>query len=50
MVPNSDADDRLWKVHGKRQAIYGRADVPAGERMKAAWQLCSSSTSYAPRF
>jgi hypothetical protein len=50
MVPNSDADDRLWKVYGKRQAIYGRADVPAGERMKAAWQLCSSSTSYASRF
>jgi hypothetical protein len=35
-VRNDGAKDGLWKVDGKRQAIYGRADLPLPERHKHA--------------
>lgn len=39
LVPNGDAEDRLWKISGKRQAVYGRADMPVKERLFAAMHL-----------
>ena len=38
-VRNESAKDGLWKIHKKRQAIYGRNDLPPSERMKAAARL-----------
>jgi hypothetical protein len=35
-VPNSDAQDRLWKCKSRRLAIYVRADLPPGKRIAAA--------------
>jgi len=35
-VPNSDAQDRLWKCKSGRVAIYVRADLPPGMRIAAA--------------
>jgi len=35
-VRNAAAEDGQWKVGGKRQAIYGRADLPLCERYAAA--------------
>jgi len=35
-VPNAAAEDRQWKVGGKRQAIYGRVDLLLCERYAAA--------------
>ena len=34
-VPNLDANDRLWKINGARQVIYGRSELTAGDRIKA---------------
>ena len=36
LVPNPSSDDRLWKINGKRQAIYGRKDIPLKERLFCA--------------
>jgi hypothetical protein len=35
-VRNERADDGLWRLNDKRQAIYARADLTANERLKAA--------------
>jgi hypothetical protein len=39
-VRNSGAVDGLWKVNGKRQAIYARKDLPLQNQIKAAQRLC----------
>jgi len=39
-VPNNDAKDRLWKISGKRQAIYGRKELTERDRLVAAARLC----------
>ena len=38
-VRNYDAKDGLWVIGGKRQAVYGRLDVPLSERIEAAGKL-----------
>jgi hypothetical protein len=38
-VSNLDARDRLWKINGARQVIYGKSDLSAQERMKAVKRL-----------
>ena len=38
-VLNVDAKDGLWVMGGKRQAVYGRVDVPPAELLKAAGKL-----------
>jgi hypothetical protein len=38
-VRNSDAKDGLWVIAGKRQVVYGRSDLPLGERVEAARKL-----------
>jgi hypothetical protein len=35
-VGNPYADDRLWRIRGKRQAIYGRGNLTPRERQAAA--------------
>jgi hypothetical protein len=37
-VRNPDADDGLWRVAGKRQAIYGKISLSHHERLDAAYQ------------
>lgn len=39
-VPNTGATDRLWKVGGKRQVIYGRKELTERDRLAAAAGLC----------
>jgi len=38
-VRNEDADDGLWKLHGKRQVIYAKGKLSIRERFAAAQQL-----------
>ncbi|UQD70496.1 hypothetical protein JEY40_31735 [Bradyrhizobium japonicum] len=38
-VRNPDAKDGLWKVNGRRQAIYARNDLDAAQRLAAAKAL-----------
>jgi hypothetical protein len=38
-VRNTTAKDGLWVVGGKRQAVYGRSELPDAERYRAAQQL-----------
>jgi hypothetical protein len=38
-VRNQDADDGLWRVFGKRQAIYGKTSISHQERLAAATSL-----------
>jgi hypothetical protein len=38
-VRNDIAKDRLWVIGGRRQAVYGRLDVPLSERIRAAGGL-----------
>jgi hypothetical protein len=40
-VRNDTADDGLWRVNGKRQAVYGRADLSVRERLRAAQGLAT---------
>jgi hypothetical protein len=40
-VEQPHAKDGQWKVNGKRQAIYARADLPLNERYSAAAQLAA---------
>jgi hypothetical protein len=40
-VRNSGAGDGLWKINGKRQAIYARKDLPLQSQIKAAQGLCT---------
>ena len=42
-VRNEAATDGLWKVHGKRQAIYARATLTVRDRLLAASGLTGSS-------
>jgi hypothetical protein len=35
-VRNPDADDGLWKVEGKRQTVYAKANLTPREQMAAA--------------
>lgn len=39
-VHNADAKDGLWKVYGKRQAIYAKKDLTTRDRIAAAMGLC----------
>jgi hypothetical protein len=34
-VRNPDADDGLWKIRGRRQAVYGKTAVPLRDRLAA---------------
>src|SRR5262249_53105114 len=34
-VRNDTADDGLWKINGKRQAVYARRDLSTAERVRA---------------
>jgi hypothetical protein len=36
-VRNPDADSGLWRLSGRRQAVYGRLEVSFGVRLKAAF-------------
>jgi hypothetical protein len=38
-VRNDAARDGLWKISGKRQVIYARNDLSAGDRLRAARQI-----------
>jgi Family of unknown function (DUF5906)/Toprim domain len=38
-VRNLDATDGLWRISGKRQAVYGRRDLSLQEKLKAAGEL-----------
>jgi hypothetical protein len=38
-VRNPDADDGLWKIHGKRQVIYARAELLPRDQYAAAVRL-----------
>ena len=38
-VRNPDATDGLWKIGGKRQAVYGRQGVAPDELIRAARKL-----------
>ena len=40
-VLNDDADDKLWKIGGRRQAVYGRFDVSLRERLAAVRERIS---------
>ncbi len=35
-VRNPSAQDGLWKINGKRQVIYAKAEIPSRERFNAA--------------
>ena len=39
-VRNDDAkSDGLWKINGKRQAVYARSDLPTRDRLVAVKRL-----------
>jgi hypothetical protein len=38
-VRNDAAADGLWKIHGARQAVYGKAQLSINERLRAAMRL-----------
>jgi hypothetical protein len=42
-VRNKDADDGLWKIRDKRQAVYARDALTLAERIRAARKLTNSS-------
>jgi uncharacterized protein DUF5906 len=42
-VRNDAAEDGLWKVAGKRQAIYAHATLTLRDRFKAAAALCATA-------
>jgi hypothetical protein len=37
-VRNEDADDGLWGIYGKRQAVYGKTSLPHHNRVGAAYK------------
>jgi hypothetical protein len=41
-VHNTEAEDGLWKISGRRQAVYGRDDLSFADRVKAAEMLVKS--------
>jgi hypothetical protein len=38
-VRNEDARDGLWRINGRRQAVYARTDLPLQDRILAARAL-----------
>jgi Family of unknown function (DUF5906) len=38
-VRNDDADDGLWKIHGRRQSVYARNDLSIRDRLEAVGRL-----------
>jgi len=38
-VRNPHADDGLWKIAGKRQAVYAKAALPLRDQLAAAAKL-----------
>jgi len=38
-IRNSSAADGLWKIDGKRQAVYARRDLPPRDQIAAAAAL-----------
>lgn len=44
-VRNDIAADGLWKVRGKRQAVYCRAELAVRDRIEAANRLCRGEVS-----
>jgi hypothetical protein len=44
-VHNPDAKDGLWKISGKRQAIYARKDMTLNDRFRAASSLIKSRST-----
>jgi hypothetical protein len=44
-VRNASANDGLWKVRGRRQAIYAKKELSDQQRIQAAEQLCASKVA-----
>jgi hypothetical protein len=42
-IRNGDAQDGLWKINGRRQVIYTRAELPPVEQFVAARSLVNLS-------
>jgi hypothetical protein len=42
-IRNDTAEDGLWKIRDKRQAVYGRFDLSLAERLKAARKLTAQA-------
>ena len=38
-IRNPDADDGLWRVHGKRQSVYAKTVLPPRDQIAAARAL-----------
>src|SRR5262245_45854012 len=45
-VRNDTADDGLWKIGGKRQVVYAKAELSLRERFAAARRLCGGQSSW----
>jgi hypothetical protein len=45
-IRNDDAKDGLWKLSGRRQVIYARAELSTAEQLAAARTLINSSTGF----
>lgn len=45
VVRNDVADDGLWRVNGKRQAIYARNELSVSDRISAAGELMKQPTT-----
>ena len=43
-VRNQDAEDGLWRIHGKRQNIYGKTSLSHQERLDAAYKATRGET------
>ena len=41
-VRNPDADDGLWKLEGKRQAVYAKASMSLREQIAAVRKLTAN--------
>lgn len=42
-VRNDAAEDRRWKIRGRRQAVYARRELPIRDRLSAARELVAAS-------
>ena len=42
-VRNADADDGLWKIGARRQAVYGKVTIPRGELVRQVGELIVKS-------
>jgi hypothetical protein len=45
-IRNGDARDGLWKINGRRQVIYARAELPPAEQFVAARSLVNLSQDF----